>query len=183
MGRTNVGGKFYIAVETDGITPQPQNFELSNDEFGGLNWQNIPKMGSMDDTGVQQNTASYPTWDQPLTAQKKGQATGVSFKVRFLDAPSDGMTAMKKAAAHSDPNNYAFKTQWPDGSIEYNRGEVSAPLYPKGSNEDFVEAVFTISLNQIPHQDPWTLQRLFIRGENGLILPIWDTSQMSINSE
>jgi len=53
-------------------------------------------------------------------------------------------------------NNYAFKLEWPDGRIEYNRGLVGAPTFPKGANEDFAEAVFMLALNQEPVFDTAT---------------------------
>ena len=150
MARTNIGTKFYIAVESDGTTPDPQNSDLTASGFGGLTWAQVPNMGTHGDTGVQQNTASYPTWDQPLVEQQKGQATGISSDREFLDEQSDGMTAMKAAASVTDQNNYAFKLLAVDGSIEYNRGIVMGPSYPKGSSEDFARVVFTIALNQEP---------------------------------
>ena len=150
MARTNIGGKFYIAVGSGGTTPDPQNADLSASAFGGLTYAQVPNMGQHGDTGIQQNLVSYSMWDKQLAEQQKGQATGAQAEVRFLDEDSDGMTAMKAAASVSDGNNYAFKIVFSDGSIEYNRGVVSAPTYPKGSNEDFAEAVFTIAFNQEP---------------------------------
>lgn len=150
MARTNIGGKFYIATDSTGIVPDPHNADLSASDFGGLTWTQVPNMGQHGDTGMQQNLVSYSTWDNRLAEQQKGEATGAQAEVRFLDEDSNGMTALKAAASVTEMNNYAFKLLFSDGSIEYNRGVVSAPSYPKGSNEDFAEAVFNIAFNQSP---------------------------------
>lgn len=149
MARTNIGGKFYIAVDSSN-DPDPQANDLAGSEFAALAWLQVPNMNNLGDTGVNQNLVSYSTWDNTLVTQLKGEASGNQAEVRFLDETSTGLTALKSAASVSDNNNYAFKVDWPDGSIEYNRGVVSAPSYPKGANEDFAEAVFTIAFNQEP---------------------------------
>lgn len=148
-GQTNIGGKFYIAVDSSN-DPDPQNADLNEAAFGGLDWLQVPNMGQHGDTGTEQNMVTYSTWDNRLAIQQKGEATGSQAEVRFLDVASAGLTAMKEAGSIHDLNNYAFKLEWPDGRIEYNRGVVGAPSFPKGANEDFAEAVFMLGLNQEP---------------------------------
>ena len=149
--RTNIGGKLYIGVDgTDPALPVAENTDLTDTGFAALNWTEIPNVGTIGDTGVEQNMVSYPTWGERLTAQLKGSATGAQAEIRVLDVDSDGMTALKAAAAVTDLNNYAFKVEWPDGKIENLRGVVGAPSYTKGSNEDFAEAVFMLAINQEP---------------------------------
>jgi len=148
-GQTNIGGKFYIAVDTAN-DPDPQNSALTEGQFDGLEWLVVPNMGQHGDTGVDQNMVTYSTWDNRLAIQQKGEATGAQAEVRFLDIASTGLEAMKEAGSVDDLNNYAFKLEWPDGRIEYNRGVVGAPTFPKGANEDFAEAVFMLALNQEP---------------------------------
>ena len=148
MGRTNIGGKFYIAVQPGTINPFPVNDGADESYFSTLYWLQVPHMGNAGDTGVEQNIISYPMWDSRISLQQKGAAQGKQTEFRFLDDPSDGMTAMKKASKTS--GNYAFKFEWADGKTEYNYGVVSETIYPKGSNEDFSEAVFTIASNQAP---------------------------------
>jgi len=146
--RTNIGGTLSIAATA--TVPDAQNTDLDAAAYALLTWVEIPNVGNIGDTGVDQNMVSYPTWGERLTQQLKGAATGAQAEIRVLDVASDGMTALKAAADVTDLNNYAFKIEWPDGSIEYNRGVVGAPSYTKGSNEDFAEAVFMVALNQEP---------------------------------
>ena len=144
MANTNIGGVFSIST-----TPvESADLPLDESGFASLNYTPVPNMGSHGDTGVEQNIVSYPTWDNLLTVQQKGSATGAQYEVRFLDEPSPGMTAMLSASAIDNGNQYAFKIEWPDGRIEYNAGIVTAPSFPKGENEAFAEAVFTIAANQ-----------------------------------
>ena len=148
MARTNIGATF--SISGTGSTPSAQNSALNAGGFGALTWIEVPNVGNIGDTGVDQNMVSYPVWGSALAVQTKGAATGAQAELRVLDLPSNGMTALKAAAGITNLNNYAFRIQWPDGRIEYNRGVVGAPSYTKGNNEDFAEAVFTVALNQEP---------------------------------
>jgi len=148
-GETNIGATFSIATASSG-SPDPQATTLTGSEFAALSYTQVPNLGNHGDTGVSQNLVTYSTWDNRLVTKQKGEASGNDAEVRFLDETSAGMTAMKEAADVTDTNNYAFKIEWPSGDIEYNRGVVSAPSYPKGANEDFREVVFQIGLNQEP---------------------------------
>ena len=152
--RTNIGATLGIATVT-APSPEPdnplaQNADLNSGDFAALTYTTIPNVGNIGDTGVDQNMVSYPTWGETLTRQLKGSATGAQAEIRVLDVASDGLAALKLAGAVTNLNNYAFKIEWPDGSIEYNRGVVGAPSYSKGANEDFAEAIFTVALNQEP---------------------------------
>lgn len=150
MARTNIGAKLYIEIDTNGdLVPQADDMALV-DFDGADDWEEIPNVGTIGDTGVDQNMVSYPVWGSALSVQTKGAATGAQAEIRVLDLPSAGMDLLKEAADVTDLNNYAFKIEWPDGHIEYNRGVVGAPSYTKGANEDFAEAVFTVALNQEP---------------------------------
>lgn len=146
--RTNIGGT--LSIGATGAVPDAANTDLDAAAFALLTWVEIPNVGNIGDTGVDQNMVSYPTWGERLTTQLKGAATGAQAEIRVLDIASDGLTALKAAAGVTDLNNYAFKIEWPDGSIEYNRGVVGAPNFTKGGNEDFAEAVFMVALNQEP---------------------------------
>lgn len=148
VARTNIGGTLSIAATA--TVPDAVNEDQTDTDYGALTWVEIPNVGNIGDTGVDQNMVSYPTWGERLTKQLKGAATGAQAEIRVLDVASDGLTALKAAANVTDLNNYAFKIEWPDGTIEYNRGVVGAPSYTKGGNEDFAEAVFMVALNQEP---------------------------------
>jgi len=149
MASTNIGGVFSISVDAgDATVPLAANTVLNATEFAALTYEAVPNMGTHGDTGVDQNIVTFPTWDNQLTAQQKGAATGKNYDVVFLDEPSDGMTALTTASAIANGNNFAFKIQWPDDRIEFGRGVVTAPGYGKGSNEDFATVTFTIAANQ-----------------------------------
>lgn len=142
-GATNSGGKFFISSTS-------QNSDLSLSQFGGLNWLEVPNLGNFGDTGVTQNVTSYDTWDRNVTCKGKGIANAGDPTGEFLDVPSSGMDALLAASTVNNQNNYAFKHEWADGSVEYNRGLVLGPTRPKGGNEDFKRVVFTFAMNQEP---------------------------------
>lgn len=149
MAETNIGAKLYIAVDSSG-DPDPQNTDLAGSEFAALTWQEVPKVGNIGDTGVSQNMVDFPTWGDNLVTRKKGQATGNDAEILVLDETSTGLTALKSAASITDKNDYALKIEWSDGSIEYNRGPIGAPSYPKGGPEEFRTASFPVTFNQEP---------------------------------
>lgn len=151
MASNNIGSKVYIATESDGTTPDPHAdsaLPLSSSTFGGLNWTEIPNVGTVGDTGVDQNMTQYDTWGENLSKKTKGIATGKDAEIRFLDESSNGKTAVEAAGSVSDQNNYAFKIEKADGSIEYTAGRVSAVGYSKGGPEDYSEVYFTLGINQ-----------------------------------
>lgn len=153
MASNNIGSKVYIATESDGTTPDPHtdaNLPLSGSTFAGLNWTEIPNVGTVGDTGVDQNMTTYDIWGSTLSKKTKGIATGKDAEIRVLDEPSNGLTALKAAADPTDNNNYALKIENSGGDIEYNAGRVGAAGYSKGGPEDYSEAFFTIGLNQEP---------------------------------
>lgn len=150
MAKTNIGATVAIATESDGTTPDPQATDLAASGFGALSYTTVPNVITVGSTGVDQNIVTQPLWDNTLSRQQKGAATGAQFELTILDESSDGRTALDAAASISDANNYAFKITYSDGSIEYNRCVVSAPSYPKGGNEEFAQATYTLASNQEP---------------------------------
>ena len=142
-GITNFGGSF-------SISDSAENADLDLAAFALLTYVPVPNIGSHGDSGVSQNVVSYSTWDRNVTSKGKGEADAGSPTVEFLDVTSAGMTALLIAAAVDMTDSYAFKVEWPDGSIEYNRGIVTGPQRMKGGNEDFKRLTFTLGFSQTP---------------------------------
>lgn len=142
-GATNFGGKFYISTTA-------QNEDLNQAQFANLTYEEVPNLGTSGDTGVSQNIISYSTWGRNVICKGKGEADAGSPDVEFLDVASAGMDLMLAAASVNNQNNYAFKYEWTDGSIEYNRGLVTGPTLMKGGNEDFKRVSFNLGLQQEP---------------------------------
>jgi hypothetical protein len=142
-GITNFGGSFSISTTAE-------NSDLDLAAFALLTYTPVPNIGSHGDSGVSQNVVSYSTWDRNVTSKGKGEADAGSPAVEFLDVVSAGMTAMLAAADVNEPDSFAFKVLWPDGSIEYNRGIVTGPQRMKGGNEDFKRLTFTLGFSQQP---------------------------------
>lgn len=162
-GRTNIGAKFYIAVTAlDGDIPLVTNSDLNLAGFTDIDhWAEVTEgIGQMGDTGVNQNMVGYPTWGRPLTVKQKGAAEGQDVELRMLSPKSgdesNGYLALLAASAVANGNNHAFKIIWSDDHVEYDRGLVGAPSFPKGQNESFRETVFPIGLNQEPVFDDET---------------------------
>ena len=143
MSITNMGGTFSVSTTNENTTLDATGFEA-------LTYTAVGNIGNMGDTGISQNAVSYSTWDQPVLQKGKGEANAGDPTIEFLDAPSAGMTLMLAAAAFDDTDNRAFKIEWADGTIEYNRGLVMGPTRPKGGNEDFKRLVFSLGMQQPP---------------------------------
>ena len=153
MASNNIGSKVEIAVESDGTTPDPfadSALPLEASDFSALNWAEIPNIGTVGDTGFEQNMTTYDVWGANLSKKTKGIATGRDVEMRCLDESSNGVTAVKAAISITDNNNYAFKITKADGSIEYNVGRVGSLGLSKGGPEDYSELFFTLGINQEP---------------------------------
>ena len=141
-GITNFGAVFSISTTA-------QNSDLTESGFDALSYTEVPNLGNHGDSGVSQNIVSFSTWGNNVTNKGKGEADAGSPVVEFLDIASAGMTLMEAAADVDNANNYAFKVEWADGSIEYNRGLVTGPTRMKGGNEDFKRLQFNLGYNQV----------------------------------
>lgn len=153
MASNNIGSKVYIACESDGTTPDPftdANLPLEASDFAALNWVEIPNIGTVGDTGYEQNMTTYDIWGSNLSKKTKGIATGRDVELRCLDETSDGLTAVKAATSISDNNNYALKIEKANGDIEYNAGRMSGQGLSKGGPEDYSEFFWTFGINQEP---------------------------------
>lgn len=144
-GITNIGAKLYIST-----TAENDDLDLSG--FAGLAYNEIPNVGNIGDSGISQNTVSYSLWDRLTVCKGKGEASGADFTVELMDTADTGTgtTAFLAAAEIDEENAYAFKIEWKDGSVEYNRGLVTGPMRLKGANEDFKRLQFIIATQQAP---------------------------------
>lgn len=142
-GITNYGGVFSISTTAE-------NDDLNEAAFAALTYTEVPNLGNFGDTGVSQNIVSYSTWDRNVICKGKGEADAGSPDAEFLDEQSAGMDLMLAAASVNNQNAYAFKIEWADGAVEYNRGVVTGPTRMKGGNEDFRRVSFSLGMNQEP---------------------------------
>lgn len=142
-GITNFGGT--VSISTTAVSSQPDEAAA-----GGLTYEQLPNVGNHGDTGITQNMVSYSTWDRTVVCKQKGEATAQDFDIEAQDVPSAGLDAFIAAGEPTNKNSYVIKTEWPDGSIEYNWGPISGPLLPKGGNEDFKRVQFTMGANMVP---------------------------------
>jgi hypothetical protein len=132
------------------ISTQPANSRLDMPGFIALEYEIVPNVNNMGDTGITQNIVSYPSWGRSVTCKSRGQADAGDPDIEFMDLPSAGMSLMLAAAEVDNQNAYAFRITWADGSIEFIRGIVTGPRYLKGANEDFRRVAFTLGLVQAP---------------------------------
>lgn len=118
--------------------------------FESLTYEDLPSVGSLGDTGVSQNIVNYSTLDRTVICKGKGEANAGDPTIEALDIGSAAMDLFNAAAVTSNKDNYAIKYEWPDGSIEYNRGLITGPQLMKGGNEDFKRVMFTCGNQQSP---------------------------------
>jgi len=142
-GSTHLGGKFFISTSIE-------NFDLDESGFVSLEYQQIPNMGNMGDTGVDQAQRTYAVFGQTLRHRTKEIAVGAELTVEFLQVKSVGLDLLSLAAEANNTNQFAFMILWPDGSVEYFRGIVSGHRLLKGGGEDFKRVEFTIGITQAP---------------------------------
>ena len=143
----NSGSKLFICTT-------PQNSDLTDhagNGFPSLTYVQVKKVGSVTERGINTNAIQYDTWDTLVALKAKGITNAGDPTVECAEDLTDpGQIAMRACGVPSDANNYAFKVERANGSVEYMRGLVAGPNIPGGRNEDFVLNVFTLMLNQPP---------------------------------
>jgi len=145
---TNAGSKLYICA-----APQPDALDLAG--FEALAYIEVVSVGSVGEMGVQTNILTYPTWGDDVVRKQKGMSNAGDPPIEVARIPNDpGQIAMRNAA--KTKLNYAFKIVRDDattvggvGTTIYNRGLVTGPTRPMGTNEDFDLEVFTLGLQQL----------------------------------
>lgn len=155
MANTNRGRKVYIAVTSPGgTTPAPQPSALNQGQYEALNWTEVGNVGSVGESGMNENIVSYDELSTDVTQKQKGIANAGDPVIECARNPTDpGQIAMRAAAATR--LTYAFKIEDADApsvgytnTIYYNRGVVAGPTRPNGRNEDFILENYTLGLVQ-----------------------------------
>ncbi len=142
---TQSGNKFYISTtaENDDLT------DHAGSGFPSLSWVEVGNVGQLPEVGNDQNLPSYNVLSRGVSLKGKGVADAGAGTLEVARNDTDpGQIAMVAAAALSNFDNYAFKIERQDGSIDYLRGLVTGPMRSGGGNDDFDLLTYNISLNQ-----------------------------------
>lgn len=150
MADSNIGGKFYIGVDSGTSLAKPENVDLNKSGFEALTWLEVKNVGSIGETGTSVNVINYDTWDTTVTQKAAGIANAGDPDVEVAYTLTDpGQVEMRSAGTLANRvNNYAFKIEHTNGNIFYNRGKVMGARHPNGSPEDFQIEVYTLAMNQ-----------------------------------
>lgn len=155
MANTNRGRKVYIAVTSPGgSTPLACPSVLNQGEYEALDWTEVSNVGSVGESGMNENIVSYDELSTDVTQKQKGIANAGDPVIECARNPTDlGQIAMRAAAATR--MIYAFKFEDADApsagytnTVYYNRGVVGGPTRPNGRNEDFIIENYTLGLVQ-----------------------------------
>jgi len=133
------------------ICVTPQNSDLDASGFAALTYVQISGVGSVGEYGITTNALTYDTWDSLVAQKAKGITNAGDPPVEVARSATDpGQIALRAAGLPNVFDNYAFKVERQDGTIEYLRGLVAGPTRPNGRNEDFDLETYTLMLNQVP---------------------------------
>lgn len=155
MAQTNRGRKVYIAVTAPGgTTPLACPSQLNQGQYEALDWTEVGNVGSVGESGMNENIVSYDELSTDVTQKQKGIANAGDPVIECARNPTDdGQIAMRAAAATR--MIYAFKFEDADApsagytnTVYYNRGVVAGPTRPNGRNEDFILENYTLGLVQ-----------------------------------
>jgi len=148
MADTLSGSKFYVCSTA-------QAADLDQSGFEALTWVEVKGVGSVGETGTQQNIVSYDTMGTTVTQKSKGIANAGDPAVECERIYNDaGQIIMRTISAVADNQAYAFKWVKNDGTAaltsttHYYRGKCTGPTRPNGRNEDFDLEVYTLGLVQ-----------------------------------
>jgi hypothetical protein len=150
MADTNIGGKFYVAVDGSGDV-EVHNSDLNQAGYEALTWLEVKSVGSIGETGSTTNIVNYDTWDTTVTQKGAGitNAGDPEVEVAYI-ATDPGQVQMRVAGSDANrSNNFAFKITRLNGSIYYERGLVAGVRHPNDGPEDFQREVYALALNQL----------------------------------
>lgn len=137
------------------ICTTPQAGDLNQAAYEGQTFVAVASVGSVGETGVNENILTYDTLDTAVSDKAKGVANAGDPTVEVARIFDDAGQIALRAAAKTNLK-YAFKIERndsPDGvltnSIFYNRELGSGPTRPNGRNEDFDLEVYKLALVQL----------------------------------
>ena len=123
---TNKGGKL-------SISRFPVACELTLSELALLDYAVVPGVGSIGDTGIEQDITSYSTVNAGISPQSKAAAVGKAWDVEMIESQSAARDVFETASAVANKDTYATRIEWPDGAVEFSIVQVSSPTYVKGA--------------------------------------------------
>ncbi len=123
---TNKGGKL-------SISRFPVACELTLPELALLDYAVVPGVGSIGDTGIEQEISSYSTVNAGISPQSKAAAVGRAWDVEMIESQSAARDVLEAASAVGNKDTYATRIEWPDGAVEFSIVQVSSPTYVKGA--------------------------------------------------
>lgn len=123
---TNKGGKL-------SISRLPVACELTLPELALLDYAVVPGVGSIGDTGIEQDISSYSTTNAGISPQSKAAAVGKVWDVEMIESQSAARDVFETASAVGNKDTYATRIEWPDGAVEFSIVQVSSPTYVKGA--------------------------------------------------
>lgn len=126
---TNKAGRLFVSVS-------PQARDMPTDEFYWLNYAQVPGLGNVGDTGLDQTIDHFEVFNAEVELPFKGSARVQSFDIDFLDADSQARDILDFAAQPGNYNPHAVKMQWDNGDLEFILVLVSSPMYVKGGGSD-----------------------------------------------
>ena len=131
------------------VSTAAANADLDATGYGALTYVEVKGIGSVGETGNNTNILSYDTLANDVVSKAKGMTNAGDPPLECARIAEDpGQILMRTYGLITNHNNYAFKVELQDGSIQYLRGLVTGPTRPGGRNEDFELEVFTVAVQQ-----------------------------------
>lgn len=147
---TNKGGALYVS-------PSPVGHDTLADDILSIANVRVPGVGSIGDTGIEQDTGTYPVYSSHYSASFKGDARGITWDIEILDQQSTGREILENAARPENNNTYAAMIVWPDGEIEVSTNLVHSPNYIKGLGSGVRAVSYSLSPASRPVRIPPTI--------------------------
>ncbi|WP_057464363.1 hypothetical protein [Pseudovibrio sp. POLY-S9] len=145
MASTNATGKFFVSVSalTPGVTYTAEDFQQ-------IRFIEITDVGSLPESGTQDNMVSYNTIDKEVSSKSKGVANAGDGSLEVAHNPNDkGQDAIRAHAATS--YLYATAHELPNapnagstGTVRYNLARIGGPANGGGGVDDFIVDTYAL---------------------------------------
>ncbi|WP_102867883.1 hypothetical protein [Pseudovibrio exalbescens] len=145
MAITNAKGRFFVSAEAaqPGVTYTAEDFQK-------IRFIEIKDVGSLPESGTQDNMVSYDTIDKEVSSKAKGVANAGDGSLEVAHNPNDigqatirahAITPFLYVTAHELPN---APNATSTGTVRYNLARIGGPANNGGGVEDFATDTYAL---------------------------------------
>lgn len=134
------------------ISEKCANKDMDLDDFKELDYTEIGNTGEIGEIGYDGDFDGYEMLARNTETKVKNVSLADTEVTVARNDQDQGQRYMRMAGLDKNCNNYAFKVENTDGSVDWLRAPVNGPTNQGGGKDDFDEDQYTLGVNQWIHE-------------------------------